>query len=106
MNLPKFLYYILTEDGRSAKVVNKTVTFVGPPTHLPQTPDGWQQLLLAWERSVELHGLNGNFSLNLGYVRDACRICTDTTYRYTTEAKLFLLINQLKLVLTPGKYKW
>lgn len=110
MNLPKFLYYILTKDGRSAKVVNKTVTFVGEATHLPQTPDGWQDILMAFEKSIETHGLSGNFTLNLGYVLDACRVCSDTVYKFGTEKELYLLINQLTLLITNNipipSYKW
>lgn len=106
MSLKRFLYFILKEDGRSARVVNGVVTYSGQPYPLPQSPEGWQEILLAWERSLELHGLVTNFSLPMGFVRDAARITRDALYKETTETKLFLLIQRLTLILSLTDYNW
>lgn len=106
MSLKKFLYYLIKDDGRSAEVVNDVVTYSGQPKPLPQTPDGWQQILLAWERSIEKHGLITKFSLPLGFIRNGARIIRDALYKETIEAKLLLLIQKLELVLTPTTYNW
>ena len=103
----KYLYYILKEDGRSGKVVNSTVTYTGTPTPLPHTPDGWQELQIAWERSAGDHGITRNFSLPFGFVRDGARIIRDAIYNQSLEEKLFLLIQTLTIVFVPNvSYNW
>lgn len=105
--MKKFLYYILKEDGRSGKVVNGVVTYTGVPTPLPQTPDGWQGLQLAWERSIADHGLIRNYTLPFGFVRDGMQIIRDAIYNQSLEEKIFLLIQTLTLVLVPNvSYNW
>lgn len=106
MTLSKFLYYILKEDGRSAKVVNKVVTYTGVPTPLPQTPDGWQELLLLFERSLERHSIETGDSLNLGFVRDGAHIIRHAMYNNSTNEKIFLLIQRLTLVYDGLTYNW
>lgn len=107
MSLKPFLYYILKEDGRSAKVVNGVVTYTGVPTPLPQVPDDGGGMQIAWERSLTDHGLNRNFSLPFGYVRDGLRIIRDALYNQSIEEKILLLIQTLTLVLVPGiSYNW
>jgi hypothetical protein len=96
----KFLYYILKPDGRSGKVVNGVVTYSGQPSPLPQTPNGWQQLLLEWSRSADKHGLISKASLPFGLVRDAAKIVRDGMYKETIETKLLILIQRLEVVLT------
>lgn len=103
----KFLYYILKEDGRSGKVVNGVVTYSGTPSPLPQTPDGWQSLQIAWERSASDHGIIRNYSLPFGFVRDGMKIIRDALYNQSIEEKIFLLIQTLTLVLVPNiSYNW
>lgn len=103
----KFLYYILKADGRSAKVQNGVVTYTGTRTPLPQTPSGWQELQIAWERSLVDHGVIRNFSLPFGYVRDGMTILRDALYNQSIEEQLFLLIQTLVVVVVPGvSYNW
>lgn len=105
--MKQFLYYILKEDGRSGKVVNGVVTYTGTPTPLPQTPDGWASLQIAWERSITDHGVIRNFSLPFGFVRDGMKIIRDALYNQSIEEKILLLIQELTLVLVPGiSYNW
>jgi hypothetical protein len=104
--MKKFLYYILKEDGRSGKVVNGVVTFSGVPTPLPQTPDGWQELLLSWERSIDKHGVIIDESLPLGFVRDGALIIRDTLYKNSIEEKLFILIQKLTIEYDGLTFNW
>lgn len=107
MSLRRFLYYILKEDGRSGKVVNGVVTYTGIKTPLPQTPDGWQEMQIGWERSLSDHGLIRSFSMPWGYVLNGAKIIRDALYNQSIEEKIFLLIQTLTLVFVPGvSYNW
>src|SRR6188768_2687239 len=103
--LRKFLYHIVTEDGRSGYVNNGVVTYQGQPKALPQTPQGWQELVILFERELQKHGLVTLASLKFGFVRDGGRILRDAIYKETIEAVRYLLINRHELVITgaiPG----
>lgn len=102
----KFLYYLLKKDGRSGQVVNDVVTYSGQPKPLPQTPDGWQDLQILFERSLDKHGLLTMSSLPFGFVRNGARIIRDALYKETIEAEIFLLIQRLELELTVSTYNW
>jgi hypothetical protein len=106
MTYPKWLYYILKKDGRSGKIVNGVPTFTGIPTPLPQTPQGWQEINLAFERGLDKHGLSTQFSLQFGYVLDGSHLLRDAIYNRTTEDELFLLIQRLSLITTLTTYDW
>lgn len=102
----KFLYYLLKKDGRSGQVVNDVVTYSGQPKPLPQTPSGWQELIILFERSLDKHGLLTMSSLPFGFVRNGARIIRDALYKETIEAEIFLLIQRLELELTVSTYNW
>ena len=106
MILRNWRYYLLKEDGRTGRVINDVVTYDGSKKSLPQTPDGWQQVAIGYERPIDKHGLVTSFTLPLGFVRDGARIIRDALYKQSIEEKLFLLIQRLKLDLTPTKFKW
>lgn len=106
MGLPKFLWFLVKKDGRSGSVVNKVVTYSGTPKPLPQTPIGWMELLIAYERSIEDHGLVGTYTLPIGLVRDAAQIAREAVYKETIEVELMVLIQRLTLLLTPTTYEW
>lgn len=97
MSHRRFLYYLLRPDGRSGSVVNGVVTYTGVKRPLPQTPEGWQELQLEWDRNKDKHGLNPSVSLPFGLVRDGARITRDALYKETVESRLQLLIQRLKL---------
>jgi hypothetical protein len=102
----RFQYYLLKPDGRSGQVVNGVVSYSGSPKPLPQNPDGWQNITLAWERSLEKYGLVPNFSLPLGFVRNGAKIIRDALYKQSIEEEILLLIQRLELELTDTTFNW
>ena len=106
MTLKRFLYFLLKPDGRSGKVNNGVVTYSGTPTPLPQTPQGWEDILIGWERSLSLHGILRTFTLPLGFVRDGAQIIRDAVYKQSIEEPIQLLILKLVLKYTPSSFNW
>lgn len=106
MSFKKFLYYLIKKDGRSGQVVNGVVTYSGQPKPLPQTPQGWQDLQLLYERSIDKHGLVTLSSLPFEFPRNGARIIRDALYKGTIEEELFLLIQRRKLTLTLTEYNF
>lgn len=106
MSFKRFLYYLLKPDGRSGQVINDTVTYTGSPKQLPQTPEGWQEIQIAYERPKESHGLKSSFSLPFKFPRDGARIIRDAAYKTTIEERLYLLIQRLNLDITDTTFKY
>lgn len=105
MILPRWRYCIAKEDGRTGRVTNGVVTFDGSKSKIP-SPDGWQGLQIMIERPTDKHGLTQMQTLPNGLVLQAAHIVRDALYKQSIEEKLFLLIQRLKLDLTPTKFKW
>lgn len=105
MSLKPFQYYLLEEDGRSNYVQGGIVSTRGIPTPLPNTPDGWQDILIAWERNQAKQGIIRNYSKELGYVLDGATILRDGFYKGNIDRKLYLLIQKLTLEYTTS-YRW
>lgn len=103
--MTEWRYYILDEQGRSARVVNGVVQYIGTPTWLPQTPDGWQDIAIMWERNMARYGPMRNFSLPLGFVMDGATILRDGLYKNNVDRKLYLLIQKRVLELDPVYFK-
>lgn len=106
MSLRPFLYYLTLEDGRCLTVVNGVVSQTGSRKPLVNTPDGWQEKLIAWERNQARHGIIRNYTAPLGFVRDGAQILKDILYKNNIEQKIFLVIQQLGLEYTVSHYKW
>lgn len=103
---PKFLYYLIKADGRSAQVINNVVSYTGQRKPQPYSPDGWQTLTIMYERSLTRHGLSGAVSLPFGFPLQGAHILRDAIYKSTTEEELFLLIQKLKLNITDDTFEW
>lgn len=88
----KFLYFICEEDGRFVSVKNGVVSSTSKPTPLTNTPDGWQEITLAWERDMKLLGLVRQLSLPFGFVTESAMILRKWFYQQSLERKLFLII--------------
>lgn len=90
--MKNFLYFLLTEDGRSYTVKNGVVTASNQPVALPNTPDGWQDISIGWERDMKSCGVIRNFSLSLGFVLSGATILRKVVYDGSIEEKVFLFI--------------
>src|SRR4051812_9740745 len=89
------LYYILEDDGRSLKAQNGVVTSSSQPTPLPNTPDGWRNAIITWERIMAKHGIQRSYTDPLSFVRDGATIIRKAVYGQSYERSLSLLIQQL-----------
>lgn len=94
MNDKLFLYYIMEQDGRTARIVNDVVQYLGQPAALPQTPSAWFDIAIIWERNMNRYGNVRNLSLPLGFVLDGAQILRDGLYRSNIDRKLYLLIQR------------
>ena len=56
------------------------LTYDGVTTLLENSPDGWDEQLMKWERSVEYFGLFRSFSISLKWVRDGAEILRRAFY--------------------------
>lgn len=106
MSYPKFLYYLIKPDGRCAQVVNGVVSYTGQRKPLNYSPDGWQTLMMLYERSLERHGLKPTVTLPFGFPLQGALILRDAVYKGTTEESLFLMIQRLKLNITDDTFEW
>jgi hypothetical protein len=86
----------------SGDFVDTTIT----DTPLPETPEGWQDLALGWERNMQRLGVIRNFSVPLSFVKDGARILRKIFFTQNVETKVFLLIRKLALSLTSTTFKW
>lgn len=106
MSFKPFQYYLIEIDGRSLHVVNGVITSSGSRKPLPNTPKGWEDILIAWERNRLYHGLTRNYSNELGFVRDGAMIIKDSFYNSSIERKIFLLVQRFGVILTDDYYKF
>lgn len=105
MNLKPFIYLLTEADGRVRQLVNGVVTSLGRIKALPNSPIGWDDIAIMWERDPELLGLVRNFSLPLGFVRDAAKILRNDGYKFNVDRELYLIIKQLVCDVTPTEFK-
>jgi hypothetical protein len=89
------LHFIVEEDGRSLVVENGVVSQHSQPHPLRNTPDGWRNIVINWERQLARYGLQRSFTTPLGYVNDGATILRDAVYNQSYERRLFHLIHQL-----------
>jgi hypothetical protein len=93
----RWLYYILDEMGRSYFVQNGIVQISSTPVPLEYTPDGWQKVLIGWQRNWSYYGVNRNYTNPLSYVKDGAQIMRSIFYNGNIESKAYLLIQEKKL---------
>jgi hypothetical protein len=94
-NLPEFLYFLTEVDGRCRQVVNGVVTSLSNRVSLENTPDGWEDILILWKRSLEGFLTVRNFSLPLGFVEVGAKILRNDFYKFNLDRELYLQIYQL-----------
>jgi hypothetical protein len=96
MAQPKdFLYSLTDENGRSYRRNNGLVEAVSKPTPLPETPDGWQEKSIRFQRSLDYLSLFRTFTNPLKFVKTGALILRDRFYKKGTEEKVYLVIHRL-----------
>jgi hypothetical protein len=97
-------YYIITPEGQSYQIENGMVVAIGNYKPLQNTPIGWQDISLLWQRSSTKFGLTRSFSLPLGFVIEGQSILTYLRWTGNFERRLFLLINRKTLYIDTNEY--
>lgn len=87
-----FLYFMVDQDGRSARVNNGVVEFVSTPSPLEFTADGWQDKAIHYTRNTRYAGVFRSFTTPLKFVKDGAEILRHVTITKGTEFKLYLVI--------------
>jgi hypothetical protein len=102
----KFQYFLTDEDGRFYSLLNDTLTTSVEPVPLPQSPSGWQDVLIGWERDMTKFGVIRNFSLPLSFVLDGARIIRELFYSSNIEKEIHLVITKLNLDYSDTSYDY
>jgi hypothetical protein len=102
----KFQYFLTDEDGRFYSLLNDTLTTSVEPVPLPQSPSGWQDVLIGWERDMTKFGVIRNFSLPLSFVLDGARIIRELFYSSNIEKEIHLIITKLNLDYSDTSYDY
>jgi hypothetical protein len=104
--LPTWLYIPRTTSGESYTVTSGDVVTVTEPTALENTPEGWQDILIGYERNMTKVGTVRSFTFPLGFVRGGARILRHLLYSNSFEEKILLTIQKLTLEKTALYWKW
>jgi hypothetical protein len=102
----KFQYFLTDNDGRFYSLVNDTLTTSVEPVPLPQSPSGWQDTLIGWERDMSKFGVIRNFSLPLSFVLEGARIIRELFYSSNIEKEIRLIITKLNLDYSDTTYDY
>jgi hypothetical protein len=100
----EWLYFLVDSMGRTGQVENGLIVFKSNYKPLVYTPDGWEDVNIAWERNLTKFGINRNFSLPLGFVLDGKQILDYIGLNKNFDEKIFLLIQKQALFSDPTKY--
>lgn len=95
-----YLPYLIDESGKSLTTDGISVQPAVFPTELPETPDGWEDNSISFERNKEFRGLIRSYTTGLKFYRDGARIIREYFYKKSREAKLYFI--WLKLDKTFG----
>ncbi|MDB5280694.1 MAG: hypothetical protein JWR61_5649 [Ferruginibacter sp.] len=107
--MKKFKMFIVDDertDGGTMKVDNGAVISTSERWPLPNSPDGWNDIAIGWQRNITNHGVVRNFSLKLGFVKEGAKILRSIFLNQNVERKLFILFTQLHLKLTPTTFAY
>lgn len=100
----EWLYYIIDENGLSYYVENGVVKTGNVPNPINLTPDGWQDIMIQWERVMKYAGTQRSFTGTLGFVGDGAQILRYINFNNNFEVKIYLLIQKKRLEITNDEY--
>lgn len=104
--MKQWRFYITDDAGQSYYVDNGVVMTSGTPRELPEAPDGWDEMLIAWERNWQKFGIIRNFSIPLNFVLDGAKILRSICYTNNIEKKVYLVIKQLNAITDNVNYRF
>lgn len=104
METRAWLYYLLNKNGLSYYMENGILQLSAVPKPLRYTPDGWQDINIGYERSLELWGNNRNYALPNNFVLDGMEILRQIFHTKNIEETVYLLIQKQVLILDPLEY--
>lgn len=85
-------------------VENNVVKTGNIPNPINLTPDGWQDIMIQWERNMKYAGTQRNFTGSLGFVGDGAQILRYINFNNNFEVKIYLLIQKKRLEITDDNY--
>lgn len=100
----QWLYYLLNKQGLSYFRQNGILQLSSRPRPLKYTPDGWQDINIGYERSIETWGNNRNFTLPQNFVMDGMEILREIFHTRTVEETVYLMIQKQVLIINPTEY--
>jgi hypothetical protein len=103
---PYWNYFLTDERGRCYVIRNGRVDLTAERIPLPQTPDGWQDISVLYERDFLHMGLTRKFGLSYSYVMNAATVLRKIFYEQNVEAKVYLVIQELTQELTDTTFLW
>jgi hypothetical protein len=98
----EFLYFLLNKDGSSYYLDNGVVSTTTTPTPIENSPDGWQDTSIKWERNLKYFGSFRAFTTPYKFVRSAAKMIRDRFYRYGIEDRIYLVIMWLDKTFGEG----
>lgn len=84
--------FLLDEQNKSRVIEAGVVSSIAAPTRIPQMFDGWQEIMIAWQRDLETHAPIRNFGLPIVFYMDSARLLRNDFYRFAIDRRLFLLL--------------
>jgi hypothetical protein len=102
----RFLYYLLDKDGKSFLINNGVVSKTAQPTPLPETPDGWQDIEIGYERDMNKLGVVRQFTLPISLIYAALTIIRTIVLSLGRGEKVYLLIQKLSVEATNTYYSF
>lgn len=90
--MKSWLYFLVEFDGRVRQIVNGLVQSLNKKTPLRNHPIGWEDISIAWDRSLEWYGNVQNFSTPLSFVGDGRKIIRHDLYTMNPDRRLYVII--------------
>lgn len=100
----EWLYYIIDDAGSSYYVENGVVKKSNVQNPLDFTPDGWQDILIQWERIMKYGGTQRSFTGTLGFIKDGAQILRYINFNNNFEVKIYLLIQRKQLEMDDTEF--
>jgi len=105
MNYKPFKYFFVDDQGMVRQLDNGVVVSSNAKNPLVNSPMGWADISILWERNAVGWANIRNFSLPLGFVGDGAKILRNDMYKYNIDRELYLIIKVLTVETDTSFYK-